>query len=475
MDDPQSVSGHRIVVIGGGVGGLLTAMLLAEDGHRVDVVERDPAEPTSPADAWDNWERNSVRQFHMGHFFLPRFHTELLANLPQVAEAMAEIGALRTNPIKEMPEHISGGWRVGDERFESLTGRRPVIEATIARCAADVQGVTIHRGKTVTELIAQRPDPEQPIHITGVRTDDGITFEADLVVDTSGRNSGLPKLLKAAGAPAPVQQSDDSGFVYYGRAYRSDDGSLPFSFGAGLQPYGSIATLTLSADNGTWQVAFVASGRDKAMRKVRDEKTFQKVWSNFPLVAHWLDGEAISEIETMANIEDRIRRFVIDGSPVATGLAAVGDSWACTNPSVGRGATMAFIHAIALRDHLRSQPLDDALAWSLGWDRKTEVSVEPFLTETLRADKHRLAQIEAAMEDRPYLTDDPSHAFVEALPNAARHDPDVMRVYLDTFMMHQLVDDAMADQEMVDRVLRLGADPEPAPGPSRAELESLLG
>jgi flavin-dependent dehydrogenase len=42
----------------------------------------------------------------------------------------------------------------------------------------------------------------------------------------------------------------------------------------------------------------------------------------------------------MAGILDRYRRFVVDGAPVVTGYAAVGDAWACTNPSAGRGISV---------------------------------------------------------------------------------------------------------------------------------------
>jgi 2-polyprenyl-6-methoxyphenol hydroxylase-like FAD-dependent oxidoreductase len=43
---------------------------------------------------------------------------------------------------------------------------------------------------------------------------------------------------------------------------------------------------------------------------------------------------------------------VVDGEPVITGLAALGDAWACTNPSLGRGASIGLLHACALRDLL---------------------------------------------------------------------------------------------------------------------------
>ena len=42
-----------ILVLGAGMNGLATAMLLARDGHSVTVIERDPALPPERADdAW---------------------------------------------------------------------------------------------------------------------------------------------------------------------------------------------------------------------------------------------------------------------------------------------------------------------------------------------------------------------------------------------------------------------------------------
>ena len=72
-----------VVITGGGVAGLTAAMLLAGDGHEVTVLERDPAPPPAPTEAWDSWERRGVNQFRLLHFFQPRMRIELERELPR--------------------------------------------------------------------------------------------------------------------------------------------------------------------------------------------------------------------------------------------------------------------------------------------------------------------------------------------------------------------------------------------------------
>ena len=76
----------EVVIIGGGLTGQAAAMLLVGDGHRVRVLERDPAPPAaSTADTWESWERRGVNQFRMLHYFLPRYREVVEAELPAVA------------------------------------------------------------------------------------------------------------------------------------------------------------------------------------------------------------------------------------------------------------------------------------------------------------------------------------------------------------------------------------------------------
>ena len=111
-----------LIVIGGGIAGLSTAMLLARDGHQVTVLERDPAPPPPPRHAWESWERRGVNQFRLPHMFMSRFRELLDAELPDVAAALEEAGALRFNRMLEMPVSITGGRRRGRRALRAADG-----------------------------------------------------------------------------------------------------------------------------------------------------------------------------------------------------------------------------------------------------------------------------------------------------------------------------------------------------------------
>ncbi len=466
----------NILVMGGGMGGLTSALLLAGDGHDVTVLERDPSPPPAGGDeAWDSWERKGVNQFRMIHFFLPRFRQILEAELPAVVEALDADGVLRSNPFDGMPDEMSGGRRADDDRFEALTGRRPMVEAAVARTAAATPNLTVRRGVAVKGLLTGEETSSGVPHVVGVLTEDGEELRADLVVDATGRRSSLPSLLEAIGATAPIEEREDSGFVYYGRYYRSRDGALPFAFGPLLQHYDSVSTLTLPADNGTWGMGIVASASDADLRPAKDVETWERIIAAYPLVAHWLDGEPMTDIQIMAKIEDRHRAFVVDGRPVVTGVVAVADSWACTNPSVGRGATIGLIHGVALRDLVRDHALDDPLSFASAWHDTTLEHVEPLYRDTLDFDRHRLGEIEAQMAGVPYETDDPNWAIGQAMGVAAASDPDVLRGYVDVISLLARPDDVLHRPGVLEKVLAVADTPaEPLPGPSRTELIDLV-
>jgi 2-polyprenyl-6-methoxyphenol hydroxylase-like FAD-dependent oxidoreductase len=469
----------RIVVVGAGVVALGAAMLLAGDGHQVTVLERDPDPPPGdPAEAWERWQRPGLNQFRQGHVFLPGFRSVLEAELPEAAKALQAAGALRLNLIRDvLPAAMTGGWRDGDERYDWLTGRRALVEAVLAVAAEATPGVEIRRGTTIVGLVTgSRARPGVP-HVAGVRTRFGESIPADLVVDMSGRRSALPAWLRGVDARPPVEELEDSGFLYYGRHFRSPDGSMPAMRGPVQMDWGTLTSLTLPADDGTWAIVLVTGSKDTALRPLRETARWEALVRGLPLVAHWLDGTPLDgEVQVMARLEDRYYGFVVDGQPVATGVVAVADSWACSNPANGRGASIGLLHALTLRDQLRASGLDDPAVFADAFHTATAETVEPWYRATLATDRYRLGEIEAGVRGATYDPPDPAYQLEKSLNAAFDRDPDCVRATFDIRFVLQPPAEVFARPGLRDKTLTLGSDwrDEPPFGPTRKQILALV-
>jgi 2-polyprenyl-6-methoxyphenol hydroxylase-like FAD-dependent oxidoreductase len=464
----------KIVVMGAGVVGLTTAMMLADDGHDVVVIERDATEPaTDPEAAWHEWERRGVNQFRMLHYFAPRYRSIVDSQLPRLVGALDAAGALRMNIISAVPDEITGGFRTGeDEQFEALTARRPVFESVLANAAAATPRLEIRRGVAVKGLATGTPTARGVPHVTGVVTESGEEITADVIVDATGRRSPVGKFVDALGERSYVEDQEDLGFRYFGRHFASSDGSLPPMMGPLLTPAGSISILTLPSDNGTWGIGIITSAGDDALRGLRDEECWNEVVRSFPLHAHWLDGKPLDdEVQLLTKLEDRVRTFVVDDQPVVTGVLPVGDAWACTNPSLGRGASIGALHGVALRDHLHDDDLDDPIASAVAWQRTTDAVARPYYDATQRFDRSRLAEMQAAIDGTSF-EGDAQWDFLGTLGAAATQDPDLFRELIGIVGVLKSEDEVARDERVVERAQKLGAGwrDEPSLGPSRDEL-----
>jgi 2-polyprenyl-6-methoxyphenol hydroxylase-like FAD-dependent oxidoreductase len=467
-----------IVVAGGGIVAMLTAVALGGDGHQVTVLERDPSPAPGALESWDTWKRRGIGQFRLPHLFPARFRAEVERELPQVAKALDEAGAARINPIARMPSQLTGGWQADDREHEILTGRRPVMEAAIAAVAQETAGVTVRRGVGVTHLIAGspagRPDHSGP-RITGVRTTSGEQITAGLVVDATGRRSVLPDWLAACGAARPVREIEDTGFVYYSRHFRSPDGSLPPFILPSRQDHGSITSLLLPADNGTWSVVIAASAADDALQALRDPGRWSAVVRSLPLPPGCIDGEPLEDrVITLSKIKDQYLRLTAGGRPVATGVVAVGDAWACTSPSLGRGVSMGTLHGLALRDVLRRSDPADPARFAADFEAATRAVVQPWHRATLWSDRHRLAEMNAAMCGDGYRPADPQWEAIRSVERSAPADPGCLRAVLSLAGMLRTPEQVLSQPGLAERAAAAGPPHSDGTAPARSELLVLV-
>lgn len=455
-----------VVVCGGGMIGLASAMMLARDGYAVTVLETDPGPPATVDEVWSDWSRSGVPQFRQPHNLFPRFQSILDAELPDLVPALEAAGCPWVDPLTNLPPSVADrSPRPGDERFRFLTGRRPVVEAVVAAAAAAEPGVTVRRGVTLSGLLVDTD--ETPPRVVGVGTRDSEEVRGDLVVDAMGRSSPVAGWVAGLGI-APHTESQDRGFAYYTRYYA---GPLPERRAPGLAPIGSMSVLTLAGDNDTYSVTLFGTTGDPVLKRFRDAEVFTRVISACPAHAHWVtQGEPITGVLPMAGVLDRLRRYVVDDRPLVSGLLAVGDAWASTNPSAGRGLSVGLMHARALRHLLRDRPPVDA-GLTVAWDEVTEAEVTPYFRAQELADHHRVAEMDAVRERRP---GPPPHPGVVRLLAAAMHDADAFRALLEVALSMDLPLSVLARPGLAPILARYeGVAPPTVPGPSRDELEAL--
>lgn len=465
----------RIVVLGGGVVGLVTGLLLARQGNDVIVLERDEQPcPESPEQAWNSWNRRGVAHFRQAHYLQPGARQVPKSHLPEVAASLRAVGACSFSALGGLPPTISDrATRAGDDRFTTLTARRPVAEYVIGKLAEEE--LDVRRGVEVDGFeIGPRDDAAAP-HVTGVRLASGETMPADLVIDAMGRQSRLTQWIKALGARPPIEESEDSGFTYYTRFFRTT-GTPPVPQAALLSAMGSFSLLTLPADSQTWSVTVYISSHDQAMKGLRDPECWSRVVGACPRHAHWLDGEAITGVAPMAGIVDRFRRLVVDGAPVVTGVIAVGDAWACTNPSLGQGIALGLRHAVVTSE-VAAGHLDDPRGLALAHDQLTQDHLTPWYRHTIGLDRARAAAIQAEIDGVPLaLSDDPAAVVGRAFAQAAVQDADVFRAFLEIAGVLTRPQDVLARPGLRDRILELAAGQQPPPvaAPSRSQLLEMV-
>jgi 2-polyprenyl-6-methoxyphenol hydroxylase-like FAD-dependent oxidoreductase len=443
----------KITIIGGSAGGLFTALLLARAGHEVVVLEQDRVQPAADVEsAADSAYRPTAPQIVQPHAVMARCRELIRDRLPDVYDSLLAAGVAEV-PISDwMPDTLAdrSAWP-GDERLAPLMTRRSTLDWVLQRAVLAEPGVTVRDGVHVVSLLGR---PGQPPRATGVRTGQG-QLTSDLVIDATGRRTPVSRWLADIGAAPAATWSADCGVAYYSRHYRIRPGrQLPgpatTRIVAGLEEF---TIVVFGADNGAVQLAVVPLAADRRFRQVKEPEVFTAVLGTIPACAAWLEAlEPISPVFPMTAPRNQLRRLVVDGKPVVTGLHGVGDSVCTTNPTFGRGLSLAIWTAADLVDVIGKH--DDLAEQAIAIDERTSEHIAPYYEEQAAVDSARLATLRHAIVGdpapaQPALNSD-RISFTQ-LRVAASFDPTAFRAFWKLMFMLCHPDDVYRDPRLIER------------------------
>ena len=344
----KHLSDREALVVGAGIGGLLTARVLADHFDRVTILDRD-ALPQGPE------PRKGVPQGRHLHSLAVRGSEVLEALFPGLDDELARAGGPAVDQAKDTITETPAG-RL--PRFESGIVMRAVsrdlLEWKVRRRLQEFPDIELVPNREATGLLYDKSVGA----VTGVRTRDrsvGLAekdFAADLVVDAGGQASRSSRWLKDIGYAEPPETFVDAGLGYATRWYkvpedfRGDWKSLAVLPGWPEAPRGGSLR---QVEDGLWTVVMIGIGEDH--QPPTDPEGFLNFARSLssPVIAEAIAGaEPASRVHGYRRTANRRRHYERMHNFPQNFLVAA--DAACTmNPSYGQGVTNAALSARALK------------------------------------------------------------------------------------------------------------------------------
>ncbi|MGW3939393.1 FAD-dependent oxidoreductase [Streptomyces phaeochromogenes] len=401
---------RRAVVVGASVAGLLAARALSDTCDEVVVVDRDEL-VDGPG------RRRGVPQGQHVHGILARGQQILEEYFPGVTGELEAAGAVVGDVSGDVRWIMDGvAMSKADSGLLAVSVSRPVLEAHVRRRVRALANVTFHDR---TEAVGLTFDA-WPRRVTGVRTvsrdhpDVVRVLPSDLVVDTMGRGSPVPRWLTDQGWPAVPEERTRIGLTYTTRHYREGVEPSPGDISVDIvaTPDSPRGVICARIDGGRQVVTAYGILGDAAPTDPEGFLDFVKSVSSPEVYEAMVDAEPLDDPVSYrfpASLRRRYERM----ASLPEGLVAMGDSVCSFNPTYGQGMTVAALGALVLGEHtagdgppdpvayfrdLARDAVDEAWRQALGNDLAFP-DVEGVRTPEILADQEYIGRVLAAAQE----------------------------------------------------------------------------
>jgi 2-polyprenyl-6-methoxyphenol hydroxylase-like FAD-dependent oxidoreductase len=442
--------GHHAIVIGGSLGGLMSAAVLADHFDRVTVFERDRIEDRPVL-------HKSIPQGNHIHALLLAGQNVMSSLYPGFTEELKRLGAVGFRPGIDVVFYgpngkgYNGTLSVKEPRdlgFEGHIMSRGLLEYQVRRRTVALANVTLETDTTIEGLVH---DGGRVRGVRCKRAAGAESVEADLVVDAAGRSSHTSRWLVEAGVAAPEETTIGVDFAYTSTKYRKPDldhQAEPLLLVGGPPPEHTRAAGLFEIENRTWHVSLAGRFGDYPPTDESGFLAFAKALPSPRLYELIKDAERIADI-THHRFPTSVWRHYEGLQDFPARFLILGDAICSFNPVYGQGMSSAALQAQALQ-----KVLCECAAQSRGLDGLASAFF-PKAAEAISAPWTLAANFDFAYpqtkgERPPGLAE--GAGYFAALDSLQAEDVDVQRVVTEVFQLTKPIS-ALREEPLLSRIL----------------------